>query len=87
MAVRNYRSVAIAYAEDVTHGRKRAGKEVILACFRFLSDLKRDDLELRTVEPDFVLGIVEKTMVHMQGQDLQGNSLMGTPLLLEPWQV
>ena len=87
MAVRNYRSVAIAYADDVIHGRKRAGKEVILACFRFLSDLKRDDLELRTVEPDFVLGIVEKTMVHMQGQDLQGNSLMGTPLILEPWQV
>lgn len=87
MAVRNYRSVAIAYADDVIHGRKRAGKEVILACFRFLSDLKRDDLELRTVEPDFVLGIVEKTMVHMQGQDLAGNSLMGTPLILEPWQV
>lgn len=87
MAVRDYKAMAVGYAEDVTHGRKRAGREVILACFRFLGDLKREDLELRTAEPNFVLGIVEKTMVHMQGQDLQGNSLMGTPLLLEPWQV
>lgn len=87
MAVRDYKAMAIGYAEDVTHGRKRAGKEVILACFRFLGDLKREDLELRTAEPNFVLGIVEKTMVHMQGQDLAGNSLMGTPMILEPWQV
>ena len=87
MAVRDYKAMAIGYAEDVTHGRKRAGREVILACFRFLVYLKLEDLELRTAEPNFVLGIVEKTRVHMQGQDLQGNSLMGTPLLLEPWQV
>lgn len=87
MAVRDYKAVAIGYADDVIHGRKKAGKEVILACFRFLGDLKREELELRTTEPDFVLGIVEKTMVHMKGEDLQGNSLMNTPLLLEPWQV
>lgn len=87
MAVRDYKAVAIGYAEDVTHGRKKAGKEVILACFRFLGDLKRDDLELHTTEPDFVLGIVEKTMVHMQGESLDGTPLTNTPLILEPWQV
>ena len=87
MAVRDYKAVAIGYADDVIHGRKKAGKEVILACFRFLSDLKREELELRTREPDFVLGIVEKTMVHMQGQALDGTPLTGTALILEPWQI
>lgn len=87
MAVKNYRAIAEDYADAVIHGRRKAGKEVILACFRFLRDLKRDDLELRTTEPDFVLGIVEKTMVHMKGEALDGTPLTGTPLILEPWQV
>ena len=87
MAVKNYRQIAQGYADDVIHGRKKAGKEVILACFRFLKDLQREDLELRTTEPDFVLGIVEKTMVHMKGESLDGTPLPGKPLILEPWQV
>ena len=87
MAVKNYRQVALGYADDVIHGRKKAGKEVILACFRFLKDSQREDLELRTTEPDFVLGIVEKTMVHMKGESLDGTPLPGKPLILEPWQV
>jgi len=87
LAVKNYRQIALGYADDVIHGRKKAGKEVILACFRFLKDSQREDLELRTTEPDFVLGIVEKTMVHMKGESLDGTPLPGKPLILEPWQV
>jgi len=87
LAVKNYRQIALGYADDVIHGRKKAGKEVILACFRFLKDSQREDLELRTTEPDFVLGIVEKTMVHMKGENLDGTPLPGKPLILEPWQV
>lgn len=82
-----YRQVAVDFAEAVIHGKRRVGKEVILACFRFLGDLKREDLELHTTEPDFVIGIIENTMVHKQGEDLQGNSLMNTPLILQDWQV
>ncbi|MBQ8579338.1 MAG: terminase large subunit [Oscillospiraceae bacterium] len=87
MAAKCYRQIAIDYADAVIHGRKKVGKEVILACFRFLGDLKREELELRTTEPDFVIGIIENVMVHKQGEDLGGNSLMNTPLLLEPWQI
>lgn len=85
---KSYKQIAIDYAREVTQGKKkRVGKEVILACIRFLSDLEREDLELRTKEPDLVIGIIEKTMVHKQGEDLEGHPLMNTPLLLQPWQI
>lgn len=87
MAAKSYKNVAIKYAEDVIAGKRKAGKEVVLACARFIKDLKREDLELHTKEPDLVLGIIEKTMVHKQGEDLQGNPLMGKPLILQDWQI
>lgn len=87
MAAKSYKAVAFQYAEDVIAGKKRVGREVLLACIRFKRDLNREDLELHTREPDLVIGIVEKMMVHKQGEDLEGHPLMGKPLLLADWQV
>lgn len=87
MAVKSYREAALTYARDVLTGRRKAGKEIVLACARFQKDLAREDLELHTKEPDFVIGIIEKTMVHKQGEDLEGNPLMNTPLKLQDWQI
>lgn len=85
---KSYKQAAINYARAVVQGKKkRVGKEVMLACIRFCSDLERDDLELHTKEPDLVIGIIEKTMVHKQGEDLDGNPLMNTPLYLQDWQI
>lgn len=85
---KSYKQIAIDYAREVVQGKKkRVGKEVMLACIRFLSDLERDDLELRSKEPDLVIGIIEKTMVHKQGESLDGKPLMNTPLLLQEWQI
>lgn len=85
---KSYKQEAIDYAKEVVHGKKRrVGKEVMLACIRFLSDLERDDLELHTKEPDFVIGIIERTMVHKQGEALDGRPLMNTPFLLQGWQI
>lgn len=84
---KSYKSIAIQYAEEVTSGQKLAGKEVVESCQRFLDDLKRDDLELRPKDPDFVIGIIEKLMVHKQGEDMRGRSLVNKPLILQPWQV
>lgn len=84
----SYKQIAIDYATAVVDGKKhKVGKEVILACGRFLADLKRDDLELRTKDPDFVIGIIERTMVHRKGEALDGTPLMNTPLRLRPWQI
>ena len=87
MAVKRYKPVAIKYAKEVASGKIIAGKEVVMAANRFLSDLERDDLELHTKEPDFVIGVIERLMVHKQGEMLDGTPLAGMPLILQPWQV
>ena len=84
---KKYKPIALKYAEDVASGEVIAGAEVVLACKRFLADLERDDLELHTKEPDFVCGIIEKLMVHKQGETITGEPLTNQPLLLQPWQV
>lgn len=82
---KSYKKIAIKYAQDVVEGKKTVGKEVVLACKRFLADMERYDLH--TKEPDFVIGIIEKLMVHKQGEDMTGKSLVNQPLLLQPWQI
>lgn len=86
MAAKKYKQVAISYARDVVAGKIIAGNNV-RECRRFLDDLERDDLELHTKEPDFVINIIERVMVHVKGENLQGHSLRNTPLILQPWQI
>ena len=87
MAAKSYKDVALQYARAVLKGERKAGKEVVLACARFMKDLQRDDLELRTKDPDLVIGIIERTMVHQQGESLKGEPLLNTPLVLVDWQI
>ena len=87
MTRKSYKAAAMAYARAVTSGEKIAGKEIVQSCERFLKDIERDDMELRSREPDLVISIIEKTMVHKQGETLSGESLLGKPLRLEPWQI
>ena len=52
---KSYKQIAIDYAREVTQGKKkRVGKEVMLACMRFLADLEREELELRTKETSYL---------------------------------
>lgn len=84
---KSYKEIAVAYAKRCVSGEEICGREVILAAARFLQDLKRDDIELHTKEPDLVIGIIERVMVHKQGETIEGESLMNKPLILQPWQV
>lgn len=86
MAKKSYKQIAIKYAEDIVGG-KPAGKENVKACERFLADLKRDEFVLKPKDPDFVIGIIERLMVHQQGEDMQGRPLRNKPLVLLPWQI
>lgn len=84
---KSYKAVAVDYAKSVTAGKTIAGEEIKAACQRFLDDMKRDDLEIRTKDPDIAISIMEKTLVHAQGEDLDGVPLLGRPFILQPWQV
>lgn len=78
--------VAYDYAESIVKGNKVACAENRQAAQRFLDDLKRDDLDFKQDQFDFVIGLIENTITHQQGEDLNGNPLQGTPLMLQPWQ-
>ncbi|EJL44018.1 phage terminase-like protein, large subunit [Brevibacillus sp. CF112] len=78
--------VVLEYAKSIVEGRKIAGKEIVQACRRFLKDLENPEYELRTKDPEFVIGIIERTFVHDKGEALDGTPLRGKSFKLEPWQ-
>ncbi|GIP38316.1 terminase [Paenibacillus sp. J31TS4] len=77
----------IEYARSIVEGRKVACKELVQSCERFLRDLDSPDYEFLPKDAEFVIGIIEKTFVHDQGEKLDGTPLRGEPFLLEPWQM
>ena len=87
MKAKDYIGTTKRYAEDIVNGKKNAGAEIVMACQRFLDDLKRDDIELRAKDPNIVCSIMEGFFVHQQGEDMHGNPLLGKPFILEPWEI
>lgn len=86
MKAQSYYERALTYAQNVVAGKVRAGNNK-RECLRFLMDLKRDDIEIRNKDADFVIGFIEQFFVHQKGEDLNGNSLKNKPLLLQDWQI
>ena len=76
----------LQYVDSILSGEKLACKEIIEACQRFRAMLDNPKYELRHKDPEFVIGIIERTFVHDQGERLDGTPLRGQPFLLEPWQ-
>lgn len=81
---KNYELV-MEYADSIIEGRKLANKEQIQGCQRFLRDLENPKYDFNPKDAEFVIGIIEKTFVHAQGEMLDGTPLRGTPFLLEPF--
>lgn len=77
---------AYIYAKEIADGKVLANEDRILACKRFLNDLERDDLDFRQEDFDFVIDWIEGTVHHIQGEDKDGRSFKGTPMLLTDWQ-
>ncbi|CAM3744280.1 terminase large subunit [Cohnella lubricantis] len=84
----NHKSMdaVLEYARSIAEGRKIASRELVQACQRFLTDLDNPKYDFDPKDAEFVIGIIEKTFVHDQGEMLDGTPLRGTPFLLEPWQ-
>ncbi|WP_163102261.1 terminase large subunit [Peribacillus alkalitolerans] len=80
----NYELV-MNFAKSIMEGTKLANKEQMQGCQRFFNDLKNPEYDFNPKDAEFVIGIIEKTFVHAQGEMLDGTPLRGTPFLLEPF--
>ena len=87
MKAKQYKDVAIKYADQVISGKKIAGADIVNACKRFKSDLKRKDLEFRNTEADAACSIMEGLFVHRKGEAIDGTPLLGKPFKLEPFEI
>ncbi|UZQ51596.1 terminase large subunit [Clostridium kluyveri] len=79
---KNY-DIVMEYAKSIVEGRKVACREQIQGCQRFLKDLENPAYDFNPKDAEFVIGIIEKTFVHAQGEKLDGTPLRGTSFLLE----
>ncbi len=68
------------YAKSIVSGKKIACKELIQAAQRFLDDLNDERYEIKHKDAEFVIGIIEKTFVHIKG------TAKGKPFILEDWE-
>ena len=75
------RQTVMDYARDITEGRKIACVELKQACSRFLNDLNDPQWDFRYDDAEFVILIVEETIVHVKG------TKTGQPFRLEPWEM
>lgn len=81
-----YAGEVMRYVDAVIDGRIVAGEDRVLACRRFARMAESGEYDIRTRDADFVIGVIEKTFKHRQGQKLDGTPLRGKPFLLEPWE-
>lgn len=84
---KDYKPIADKFARDCVSGERVAGAEVVCACRRYLDDLERGDIEMRTADPNLVINIIEKTLVFKQGERLDGTPLAGEPVELLDWMI
>lgn len=85
MAHKHWQQV-LDYANGIRSGVIVANMERRQAAERFLKDLDNPAYEIKHEGPEFCIGIIQTTLCHQQGEDLQGRPLRGTPFLLEPWE-
>lgn len=83
-----YAEEVFSYAHGVVSGLIVANEDRVLCCIRFLAFYERisEDLDYRPRDADFVIGIIEATFHHRQGEMLDATPLRGKKLILEPWQ-
>ncbi len=73
------------YAKDIINGQIPVNKEQIQGCERFFRDLENPLYYFDPKPAETVIGIIERTFVHAQGENIQGEPMRGAPFLLLPW--
>ena len=66
MKAKKYFERAVKYAKDVVSRKIVIGEDVVNACQRFLDDLERDDVEVRTTEADAAVSNMMKASLYFR---------------------
>lgn len=77
-----YLDDVLTYARGVVDGTIIAGEDRQLGCQRFLEMLEDTRYDIRTRDADFVIGLIQTSFRHRQGEKLDGTPLRNTPFLL-----
>lgn len=72
--------IVLDYANSIIDGTRIACKELIQTAQRFLDDMNDERYEIRAKDAEFVIGIIEKTFIHIKGVK------KGKPFILEDWE-
>lgn len=78
-------NIVSKYTEDIVTGQIPANEYQIKGVARYLKDLKNKDYDFNPRDAEFVIHIIENTLIHAQGELLDGTPLQGKPFLLEPF--
>lgn len=76
---KNY-EVVFGYAQGIIDGTIIANEDRVLACKRFFRDLKNPDYDFRPQVAEYIIFLIENTLVHVKGK------MKGFPFLLLPWE-
>lgn len=80
-----YWNDVLEYAESIRNGTKEACSYLKKAINRFFRDINNPDYFVDHDDPEFCIGIIERTFCHAQGEKIDGTPLRGTPFYLEPF--
>ena len=80
-----YQAEVDDYVTSILSGEKKANKEIVQACERYMRDLQNPKWDFRTERADEVIAIIETTICHQQGEFLDARPLRGTPFFLLPY--
>ncbi|MDH6367142.1 MULTISPECIES: terminase large subunit [unclassified Breznakia] len=73
------------YVADILSGKKLVNKYQRLGVERYKRMLNDKRYDFNPKDAEFVIAIIEGTIVHKQGERLDGTPLMNAPFLLEPF--
>lgn len=75
----------LKYAESIRDGTKTACNYLKKAVNRFFKDINNPEYYVDHHDPQFCIGIIERTFCHAQGEKIDGTPLRDTPFYLEPF--
>lgn len=76
----------ITFIDQIENKKKIVNVEQMQMVQRYQNDLKNKDYDFKVYQAEFVIKLIEKTLVHIQGEDENAISFRGKPFKLSPWQ-